>query len=203
MATRESLFIYGSFCSGMVHFEKISQYIVSQRSAITTGSMYRLPVGYPVFLKEGSQEVWGQWVEIEAPDVLFMLLDEFHGYSPMAPEKSLFSKTEIEIQCLETFEKHKIHAYCLVPAKLPRNATPIENGDWRQSLKESPALPQSLSERQINYIRKLGASSGRDIVPIDLQLYRELLKLDLIVDKGRRLALTKLGKDVYRFLPHA
>ena len=203
MATRESLFIYGSFCSGMVHFEKISQYIVSQRSAVTTGSMYRLPVGYPVFLKEGNNQVWGQWVEIEAPDVLFRLLDEFHGYSLMAPEKSLFLKTEIEIQCLETFEKHMVQTYCLSPAKLPRNAMPIENGDWRQSLKESPALPDSLTERQVCYIRKLGASSGRDIVPIDLQLYRELMKLDLIVDKGRRLALTKLGKDVYRFLPHA
>ena len=80
---------------------------------------------------------------------------------------------------------------------------PIENGDWRQSLKENPVLPDSLTEKQVCYIRKLGASSGRDIVPIDLQLYRELMKLDLIVDKGRRLALTKLGKDVYRFLPHA
>ena len=40
-----------------------------------------------------------------------------------------------------------------------------------------------------------------DIIPIDdLTLYRELMKLELIVDKGRRLALSSLGKEVYNHL---
>ena len=49
-------------------------------------------------------------------------------------------------------------------------------------------------------ILKLGASSGRDIVPINLDIYRDLLNKGLIVDKGRRLALTNLGFDVYKYL---
>jgi hypothetical protein len=58
-----------------------------------------------------------------------------------------------------------------------------------------------LSSRQANYVKKLGQISGRDILPIDLDLYRELMKLGLIIDKGRRLALTELGKKIAADLP--
>ncbi len=53
-----------------------------------------------------------------------------------------------------------------------------------------------LSPRQATYVKRLSQITGREIVPIDLDLYRELLKLEIIIDKGRRLALTKLGKMV-------
>ncbi len=61
-------------------------------------------------------------------------------------------------------------------------------------------LKNDLSEKQMDYILRLGKVSGREIVPIDLQLYRELMNLEIIVDKGRRLALSKLGHEIYRFL---
>ena len=63
-----------------------------------------------------------------------------------------------------------------------------------------PPLSNKLSDSQKRYILKLGASSGRDIVPINLDIYRDLLNKGLIVDKGRRLALTNLGFDVYKYL---
>ncbi|MNS72308.1 hypothetical protein D3C72_1057130 [compost metagenome] len=65
---------------------------------------------------------------------------------------------------------------------------------------EEPALTAKLSDKQVTYIQKLGKSSGREIIPIDLTLYRELMNLELIVDKGRRLALSKFGQEVYRHL---
>lgn len=58
------------------------------------------------------------------------------------------------------------------------------------------ALMHELTPRQTTYVKRLSQVTGREIVPIDLDLYRELLKLGLIVDKGRRLALSKLGKEV-------
>lgn len=61
-------------------------------------------------------------------------------------------------------------------------------------------LSEQLTEKQRSYVVKLGKCSGRDIVPIDLNLYRELLKLELVVDKGRRLALTPLGQNVFKSL---
>lgn len=61
-------------------------------------------------------------------------------------------------------------------------------------------LTESFWERQKSYVQKLGLTLGREIVPIDLPLYRELMNLELIVDKGRRLALSKLGQEVYRYL---
>jgi hypothetical protein len=67
-------------------------------------------------------------------------------------------------------------------------------------MREEPVFTEKLSEKQKSYVQRLGAISGREIVPIDLGLYRELMNLELIVDKGRRLALSKLGQEVYRYL---
>lgn len=62
------------------------------------------------------------------------------------------------------------------------------------------SLTAKLSLEQVLYLRKLSSATGRQVVPINLRLYRELLNLELIVDKGRRLALSKLGHEVIRFL---
>lgn len=73
--------------------------------------------------------------------------------------------------------------------------------DQTQSTAENPtvSLSAKLSPEQRQYLRKLGSATGRQVVPINLRLYRELLNLELIVDKGRRLALSKLGHEVIRF----
>jgi len=60
---------------------------------------------------------------------------------------------------------------------------------------------KALNPRQASYVKKLGQITGRDVLPIDLDLYRELMKLGLIIDKGRRLALTELGKRIAAQLP--
>jgi hypothetical protein len=88
----------------------------------------------------------------------------------------------------------------LNPEKVNSDVKYIENGDWQKALTEKPPIPKKLNERQRNYIQKLGKSSGRDTVPLDLALYRELMNLELVIDKGRRIALTKLGQEVYRYL---
>lgn len=199
MAVCETLFVCGSLCQGMVHWEKISNFVVDVKEAEACGSIFRLPVGYPVLSDEGNQKIPGQLLRIEGPELLLRILDEFHGHSPSHPEKSLFFKKTIQV----TLDGNQLEAraYCINPAKLPRDAKLLDSGDWLSDLKQQPPLPECLTERQMTYIRRLGASTGRDIVPIDLQLYRELMKLELIVDKGRRLALTKLGKEVYHYLP--
>ncbi len=200
MAMTESLFVYGSFCSGMVHREKIEAYIRSSQKAFARGSAIRLPSGYPVFIDEGDFAVEGECIELEGPEMLFKLLDDLHLCNPLQPEKGLFIKKEILVRREDQAEPSLVKSFVANLSKLPRDARVIENGDWVKSLQESPPLPLRLTERQSGYVRRLGTSVGREIVPIDLDLYRELMKLELIIDKGRRLALTKLGKEVYRYL---
>lgn len=207
MASGMSLFAYGSLSKGFVHYGKISNYVVNARPAKVSGFVYQLEVGYPVFLDEdpkkeisrSPQLVNGTLLELEGPDLVFKLLDEFHGYNALAVEKSLFFKKELSAE-LETGEKAPVTAYCLNPKKLPKAAQFLEDGDWKSLLSSQAPLTSLLNEKQSAYIKKLGASTGREIVPIDLALYRELMKMDIIVDKGRRLALTKLGKEVFRYL---
>ncbi|MCB0350747.1 MAG: gamma-glutamylcyclotransferase [Bdellovibrionales bacterium] len=206
MQSTLSLFVYGSLYEGMVHYDKIEQYIVEKTPARAIGQAYRLPSGFPVFLSpceafgNDIDKVHGVLVQIEAPDLILQLLNEFHGVSHMAPDKSLFFKELIKVQT-DSDEIREAYVYAMNRAKLPKNSLRIPNGDWIADLQREPTIPQILSEKQANYIKKLSNSTGREIVPIDLELYRELMKLELIVDKGRRLALSKLGKEVARYLP--
>lgn len=196
--TEVKFFVYGSLSEGFVHFEKIKKFIKDSQPAYILGTAYRLKVGYPVVMSSGSDKVFGHLLSVEANDTLINILDEMHGYSSLDEAKSLFCRAEVEVSSEQGTVK--AWTYFLNPLKLPTTAQRIEGGDWKASLAQSPALTEKLSERQRAYILRLGASSGREIVPIDLALYRELMNLEMIVDKGRRLALSKLGHEVFRYL---
>lgn len=198
--TTTRFFVYGSMSEGMVHFNKIQSFIESSVPARIKAKAYRLKVGFPTLTDEGDDLVEGHLVEIRSTDLLIALLDEFYGYNPQCAEKSLYSRKEVAVDLSDTTDVTTAWVYFLNPNKLPLTATVIEGGDWRSSLVSEPALTSKLTERQITYIQKLGKSTGREIVPIDLNLYRELMNLELIVDKGRRLALSKFGQEVYRHL---
>lgn len=198
LMTATKFFIYGSWTQGMVHFSKIENHIESLEQATIKGSAYRAKVGFPLITQQGDTDIPGQLVILQGSDVFMALLDEYFGYNPLVEEKSLhFKKSTIAqtnngpVDCM---------TYFLNPSKLPPHATLIVDGNWQKSLQEKPDLSTTLSERQRTYIKKLGNSTGREIVPIDLPLYRELMNLELIVDKGRRLALSKLGQEVFKHL---
>ncbi|MBC7370699.1 MAG: gamma-glutamylcyclotransferase [Bdellovibrionaceae bacterium] len=197
--TTTRFFVYGSMCEGMVHFSKIQSFIESSVPAQIRATAYRLKVGFPALVNEGSDLVPGHLIEIKSSDLLLALLDEFYGFNPMMPEKSLYHRQE-SIISVDAAGLMKAWIYFLNPAKLPATAVVIQGGDWVKSIEELPVLTDKLTERQKCYISKLGGSTGREIVPIDLQLYRELMNLELIVDKGRRLALSKLGHEVFKHL---
>lgn len=197
--TEMKIFVYGSMVEGLVHFDKIRDFVVGATKAKTRGTAYRLKVGYPVVVHDGESQIFGQLLRVKAPDLLVNLLDAFHGYLSSDETKSLYWRKEIEVH-LEDGSIEKAWMYVLNPAKLPKNATIIPDGDWERSLKEKPAMTETLSERQKTYIQRLGATTGREIIPIDLPLYRELMNLEMIVDKGRRLALSKTGHEVFRYL---
>jgi gamma-glutamylcyclotransferase (GGCT)/AIG2-like uncharacterized protein YtfP len=195
------VFAYGSIYEGMIHFNKISAFVESHKPALMRGTAYRLRVGFPVVLNQGEDLVPGQILEIKSSVILMAMLDEYFGYNPTQPEKSLYIRQETAALTEGGEQSETCWAYYLNPKKLPESAVIIEGGNWLQSMKENPLLTEKLTDRQRTYIQKLGAATGRDIVPIhDMSLYRELIGLELIVDKGRRLALSKLGREVYRYL---
>lgn len=194
-----TLFVYGSLCEGMVHFNKIANFITKSEAAKANGSLYSLESGFPVYLQTGSTEIEGYLLTIEAPETLFLLLDQFYGFNAKASEKSLHFKAEIAVKNAEGATVTAL-AYTLNPAKLPKNATLVADGNWRRLLTEQEPLTNKLSDAQKKYIQQLGNASGRDIIPYKLDLCRDLMNKGLIVDKGRRLALSSLGKEVLRYI---
>ncbi|WP_255490144.1 gamma-glutamylcyclotransferase [Bdellovibrio sp. KM01] len=198
--TATRFFVYGSLTEGMVHYSKIQNFVESLSFARIKATAYRLKVGFPALVKGGSDLVPGQLVELKASDLLINLLDEFYGFNRLDSDKSLYSREEVDVYIEGSSEPVKAWTYFLNPLKLPVNASVITGGDWKKSIEDQPLMTSKLTEKQATYIQRLGRSSGREIVPIDLTLYRELMNLELIVDKGRRLALSKLGQEVFKHL---
>lgn len=196
--SKNTLFVYGSLMKGMVHHNKIAAMVTEIKPATCQGVLYRLPVGYPAMV-EGETSVKGELVTLDNFKELIKIIDEFEGYSMQNPEKSLYIRAEKQV-LVDDGSSVAADVYFLNPAKLPKDAKVIESGDYRASMTSLTPLPLQLTDSQKKYILKLGASSGRDIVPINLDIYRDLLNKGLIVDKGRRLALTNLGTDVFKFL---
>lgn len=198
--TTMRFFMIGSWTEGMVHFQKLAPYILSFEKAYINATVYRLPVGFPVIVNQENQNVHGQLIEIKVDNTLLALMDTLHGVHPTDASKGLHIRSEIEV-VKASGDSEQAQVYFFNPKKLTAKAVLLQNAEWRTSLEEQPPLPQTLTEKQRTYVLKLGAAKGRDIIPIqDLSLYRELMKLELIVDKGRRLALSNLGKEVYNHL---
>ncbi|MFN7728186.1 MAG: gamma-glutamylcyclotransferase [Bdellovibrio sp.] len=194
----ELFFVYGSMTQGLVHFQKIQEFVTASEPAAIQGTAYSLKVGFPVVLEGGVDLIQGELVTLKTSELLMGLLDQFHGYDQDRPEKSLYWRKKKEVQTAAGYQECWI--YFLNPKRLPKTATPIENGDWRTAMESKAPLLNQLTERQKQYILRLGSVAGREIIPIDLVLYRELMNLEMIVDKGRRLALSKLGHEVCRYL---
>lgn len=184
----------------MVHFEKISAHVTEMRKAEVRGALFRLPSGMIVLSDVGDDEIDGQIASLRSPSILLSLLDEFHGVHRADPSSGLFYRNAVA-GALEDGTEEMTNAYIINPARLPRSASAVVGADWRSSIERQPPLLAKLTERQKSYIRRLGSCSGREIVPIDLGLYRELLHLEVVVDKGRRLALSALGQELFRLLP--
>jgi hypothetical protein len=203
--TTMRFFVIGSWTEGMFHFKKLKPFVVSFESARIEAFVYRLPIGFPVLVSqnisnEPVDHILGQLIELKCDETLLALMDSLHGVNRNEPDKGLHSRQSVQVT-KNSGEVETVQTYFFNPAKVTAKAVRISGGIWQESLAQNPALPEQLTERQKTYVLKLGSAKGRDIVPInDLALYRELIKLDLIVDKGRRLALSLLGKEVYNHL---
>jgi len=200
MAVVESLFVYGVWCESGSLFGLLKPYVDQIEPGYVLGEVYRTSVGYPVYVDEGSDLVPGQLATVRGPDLLWRLLEDFHGLQPLDPKLSLFQRITRTVFDHQGAIKAEAHVFSVAPPKVDTRWARIVGGDWRKDLAGRPALPEQMTERQRSYIRRLGQSTGREIVPIDLDLYRELMKLELIIDKGRRLALSPLGREILRYL---
>lgn len=193
----QKLFIYGSLCEGMIHHGIIRDAIKSCEPAQIKGSIYRLDVGYPVYLLEGESVVKGYVVELQASEILASILDEFHGINIKQPNRSIYEREFV--QALIGSSMEEVQVYALRPKKLPKNAVKIETGDWELDFSSQDPLSARFDEEEIAYIEKIGKTTGREVIPYTT-MTRQLEKKGLVIDKGRRPALTPYGKEVFKYL---
>jgi len=197
---KENFFSYGAFSQGWVHYSKYAQLIQNSEIAFVKGDIYRLRSGYPMIEpRESGILIQGQLCQLEVTESFWPIFDELMGFDPMKPERGFFLRHTVSV-LIEGGEKKEAQIYALNPKKITLADKKITNGDWQSDLTQKPPLVEQLADRHREYIFKLSKCKGRDIVPIKLDMYRELMSLEMIVDKGRRLALTKLGLETSHFI---
>lgn len=196
----QCFFAYGSFEENQIHYNKISQFVSHRKRAFLKGEIYRLTCGYPMMdVQNGDHLIEGSLFELETTETFWSVLDGLLGVDLSHQEKCLFQRVEAEIMT-DNYSKVSAQVYCLNPKKITKKMVKIADGDWKKNMEEAPSVVEQLQERHKDYIVRLSKTKGRDIVPIKLDLYRELLSMEMIVDKGRRLALTPLGKEASLFV---
>src|SRR4051812_48285060 len=91
--SKSALFVYGSLMKGMVHHNKVAAMVKDIKPATCEGTLYRLPVGYPAMV-EGPGTVRGELLTLNSFKDIIKIIDEFEGFSPTNPEKSLYNRME-------------------------------------------------------------------------------------------------------------
>ena len=194
-----NFFLYGVYDEGGACFGRFKNFIRQSRPAMAKGSLYQLQSGFSLIFNEGERLVRGTLVQLDIPEAQWVLFDALNGCGlEKVSAKSFIVKDRIRLNS-EEFAELSVDAYCLNPEKILMTSGEIQPEQLNASA-DVPTLVSGLTDRQKLYIQKLSKTKGREVVPIDLAIARELISKELIVDKGRRLALTNLGSEVSCFL---
>jgi gamma-glutamylcyclotransferase (GGCT)/AIG2-like uncharacterized protein YtfP len=87
---------------------------------------------YPAAIPAGEGQVWGEVHRMLDPEAALVTLDEIEGYSPRAPESSLYRRVEIPVTFLDGRSAQAwVYFY---NAPLGR-AERIDSGDYLEHLK--------------------------------------------------------------------
>lgn len=194
-----NFFLYGVYSEGQPCFGRFKNFIRQSQAASVRGTMYKLQSGLSLLVNEGEGVVSGLAVALDIPDSQWPIFDALNGcqLEPTATKNFITKENAIVID--GELQGVSLAAYCLNPQKKLQTLGPVM-GEENTPLAPYTALFSQLTERHKNYIHKLAKVKGREVVPIDLAVSRELISMQLIVDKGRRLALTNLGQEVSCFL---
>lgn len=194
-----NFFLYGVYDEGGACFGRFKNFVKQSRPAMARGSLFRLQSGFSLIFNQGERLVRGTVVELDIPETQWSLFDALNGCGlEKTTGKGFVLRDKVQLNS-EEFGGMAVDAYCLNPEKKLMTLGELSLEE-QANLLEVPHLVASLTDRQRGYIQKLSKTKGREVVPIDLAIARELISKELIVDKGRRLALTNLGSEVSCFL---
>jgi gamma-glutamylcyclotransferase (GGCT)/AIG2-like uncharacterized protein YtfP len=130
--TRRALFVYGTLKAGASNHVRVasSQRIVEAR---VRGRLYDSGKGWPVLIFGGETFVHGQVLFFDDLTPLLPALDEYEGFDPQQPERSLFVRT-LRPVTLDGGEDIDAWVYEMPPAReeelVRRGAVLLSSGRW-------------------------------------------------------------------------
>lgn len=195
-----SFFLYGAYDEDQTSHSRFKEFVIKKEKAYAKGSLYTLSCGLNLMTTVGDTVIPGNLVELGGPESYLSILDSLSGYNPSSLKKSLVLRERLFVSTTEA-QPVETQTYCLNTNIKIAGLRQLDTEELSGAVgQQNATLVDKLTERQKTYIQRLSQAKGREIVPVDLALYRELMSLELIVDKGRRLALSRLGSEISFFL---
>lgn len=198
----ESFFLYGAYES--VCYPRFKDLVTESQPAFIRGTLSRLHCGMTLVKQTGDQIISGRLVSLRLPESGWPILDGLSGYDSVSPKRCWVHRQPVNAFLADGVSLPS-QTYVLNPEKwriVPEDLdqAKMATKEWQEFAKGQQGLFEKLTDRQKEYIMRLSRAKGREIIPVDMSLYRELMSYELIVDKGRRLALTKLGQEISLFI---
>lgn len=112
------VFVYGTLLSG----ERNARCAMNARrqKAWTLGTIYDTGWGYPAFVKRGQTRIVGELLTVNRAG--FLSMDHLEGYP------NLYRREQIQVNLVGG---GRVLAWVYIMNRLPKSATIIKGGDWR------------------------------------------------------------------------
>jgi len=126
-------FVYGTLLRGMCNHHLIAGEIVRLVPARTSGTLYHLPQGYPMLLREEHGTVFGEAVLLRAKPGLLAALDELEDFIEPGHPDNLYERVWQKVYTTEN-EIIQAQVYVCPPHRLEivkKTGIPVSGGDWR------------------------------------------------------------------------
>lgn len=136
------IFVYGSL---MQDFFNYNQYldgkVLKVEKAYIKGKLYHLEnKGYPGYVPEGDDTVYGEIMTIKDYDTVLKALDQMEGYEVAHHETNMYNRKPIKVVSLEDCQDYTLGVYVYnAEAECNREDTRlyIAHGSWRRYMNEN------------------------------------------------------------------
>jgi len=117
----DRLFVYGTLRDGQTARSLVANQITGANPAITVGSLYAFPMGYPGFVEDGGGTVHGEVLWLVELAATFGLLDAYEGTDFVRMIRQV---------TLDSGEVIWAWIYVLSDPAAVKLGTRIDHGDW-------------------------------------------------------------------------
>jgi len=125
-----TLFVYGTLMRGQANHARFCAGALTIESAVTTGRLYDLPMGFPAMIEADDGQVFGEAMTFPAIEAVLKQTDLLEGCGALRPDTSMYRRVAVPVVTVSS--RRRVTAWTYVWNRaLPQGATLLPAGRWR------------------------------------------------------------------------